>query len=142
MKGIQEFVTHDYFTLYITILFFHIIADYNLQGVLAQMKSVRFWKDLKERESKRKDGFKISIKDWIMPMIEHSFMWSFIVHLPIIMFYSINPITIIVSIIIHTCFHMLIDSLKANTNDINLIADQLFHMLQIILIIPFVFNNK
>jgi hypothetical protein len=142
MKGIQEFVTHDYFTLYITILFFHIIADYNLQGVLAQMKSVRFWKDLKERESKRKDGFKISIKDWIMPMIEHSFMWSFIVHLPIIMFYSINPITIIFSIIIHTCFHMLIDSLKANTNDINLIADQLFHMLQIILIIPFVFNNK
>jgi hypothetical protein len=142
MKGIQEFVTHDYFTLYITILFFHIIADYNLQGVLAQMKSVRFWKDLKERESKRKDGFKISIKDWIMPMIEHSFMWSFIVHLPIIMFYSINPITIIFSIIIHTCFHMLIDSLKANTNDINLIADQIFHMLQIILIIPFVFNNK
>ena len=37
---------------------------------------------------------------------------------------------------------MLIDSCKANTNDINLIADQLFHMLQIILIIPFVFNNK
>jgi hypothetical protein len=142
MKGIQEFVTHDYFTLYITILFFHIIADYNLQGVLAQMKFVRFWKDLKERESQRKDGFKISTKDWLMPMIEHSFMWSFIVHLPIIMFYSINPITIIFSIIIHTCFHMLIDSLKANTNDINLIADQLFHMLQIILIIPFVFNNK
>jgi len=142
MKGIQEFVTHDYFTLYITILFFHIIADYNLQGVLAQMKSVRFWKDLKERESKRKDGFKISIKDWIMPMIEHSFMWSFIVHLPIMMFYKINPITIVSSIIIHTCFHMLIDSCKANTNDINLIADQLFHMLQIIIIIPFVFNNK
>ena len=142
MKGIQEFVTHDYFTLYITILFFHIIADYSLQGVLAQMKTVRFWKDLKERESKRKDGFKISTKDWLMPMIEHSFMWSFIVHLPIIIFYTINPITILFSIIIHTCFHILIDNFKANTNDINLIADQIFHMVQIALIIPFVFNNK
>jgi len=142
MKGIQEFVTYNYFTLYITMLFFHIVADYNLQGILGQMKTVRFWKDLKEQESKRQDGFKISKKDWLMPMLEHCFMWSFIVHLPIMIFYTINPITILVSIIIHTCFHFLIDSLKANTNDINLIADQIFHMVQIIVIITFVFNNK
>ena len=134
MKGIQEFVTHDYVTLYITILFFHIIADYSLQGVLAQMKTVRFWKDLKERESKRQDGFKISTKDWLMPMIEHSFMWSFIVHLPIMIFYTVNPMIILISILTHTCFHFLIDSLKANANAINLITDQFAHMIQLLFV--------
>ena len=140
MKGIQEFVTYNYFTLYITILFFHIIADYNLQGILGQMKTVRFWKDLKERESKRQDGFKIHEKDWIMAMAEHSFMWSFIVHLPIMIFYTINPITILSSICINTCFHFIIDSLKASTNTINLLIDQLFHMAQLMFIIGFVFE--
>lgn len=142
MKGIQEFVTYNYFTLYITMLFFHIMADYNLQGILGQMKTVRFWKDLKEQESKRQDGFKISKKDWLMPMIEHCFMWSFIVHMPIMIFYTVDPIVISTSIFINTCFHFLIDSLKANINDINLTADQIFHMIQLIFIIGFIFKFK
>jgi hypothetical protein len=134
MKGIQEFVTYNYFTLYITIVFFHIIADYNLQGILSQLKSERFWKDLKEKESKRQNGFKIDETDWLMPMIEHSFMWSFVVHLPIIIFYTINPTTILISILTHTCFHFLIDSLKANANAICLTTDQLFHMIQLLFV--------
>ena len=134
MKGIQEFVTYNYFTLYITIVFFDIIADYNLQGILSQLKTERFWKDLKEKESKRHDGFKINEADWVLPMIEHSFMWSFIVHLPIMIFYTVNPTIILISILTHTCFHFLIDSLKANANAINLITDQFAHMIQLLFV--------
>ena len=54
-----------------SMLFLHLIADYNLQGVLAQFKQKKWWK-----ENYPDATYK---NDWMIALVEHSFMWSFLV---------------------------------------------------------------
>ena len=100
----------------------HLIADYPLQGWLAQAKQKLYW----ERFGPRYEY------DYIPALLGHSVMWGIIVFLPILYFWGdylkwfqyLNLITLI-------GFHFVIDDLKANRGKLNLWQDQLLHLAQI-----------
>lgn len=110
-----------------SMIFLHIVDDYYLQkGLLAFMKQKSWWRE----DKNYKDLYKF---DYIVGLIVHSFSWSFMIMLPITFFLglgfdSITGILFIVNMIIHA----VIDDLKANRGKINLIVDQLIHLIQII----------
>ncbi len=109
----------------ISMIFCHILDDYYLQGILAQLKQKQWWKE--HIDNKKYD------KDYIMALFCHSFSWSFSIQIPflILSFYvkvfSLNVILFVINLIVH----MYIDDLKCNKFKINLIQDQLLHFLQI-----------
>lgn len=109
----------------LTMIFFHIVDDYRLQGVLASMKQRQWWKD-----NAPDHMYKC---DYIMALIMHSFSWTFMIMLPITLGamlcyfdkWSILPY------VINMIIHAIVDDLKANKRKINLIVDQTIHLLQI-----------
>ena len=110
-------------------IFCHLIDDYKLQGILANMKQRQWWK-----ENANKYLYK---NDYKMALIEHAFSWSFTTTLPflVIAFIQRNEllaILLIISYIFNTIIHAFIDDLKANKFKINLVEDQLAHLVQII----------
>jgi len=110
-------------------IFCHLIDDYKLQGILANMKQRKWWK-----ENANKDLYQ---NDYKMALIEHAFSWSFTTTLPflVIAFIQNNEllaVLLMVSYIINTAIHAFVDDLKANKFKINLVEDQLVHLVQII----------
>ncbi len=110
-------------------IFCHLIDDYKLQGILANMKQQKWWKENADKDLYR--------NDYKMALIEHAFSWSFTTTLPflIIAFIQNNSllvILLIVNYVINTAIHAFVDDLKANKFKINLVEDQLAHLLQII----------
>ena len=105
-------------------LFCHIVDDYYLQGILASMKQKSWWK-----ESALEGLYKY---DYIVALMMHSFSWAFMIYLPITIWCLILggtwcPQVIIANMIIHS----IVDNEKANKRSINLIQDQLIHIIQI-----------
>ena len=107
----------------ITMIFAHTIADFVLQtDTIAKFKQRSNWQPF-GREYKY---------DYIPFLFIHSFMWSFIVLLPLyIVKHDYNIFIFLV--IVNTLIHMYIDNEKANNHTINLICDQLLHLMQIII---------
>jgi len=110
-------------------IFCHLIDDYKLQGILANMKQHQWWKENANKYIYRND-YKVAL-------VEHAFSWSFMITLPflIISFIQNNSflmILLIISYFINTIIHAFIDNLKANKYVINLIEDQFAHLIQII----------
>lgn len=63
----------------------------------------------------------------------HSFSWSFMIMLPpTIALMVISEIWKPVLLIVNLMIHMFVDNLKANEKKINLIQDQIIHVIQII----------
>lgn len=124
------------FLILFSMVFLHIVDDYYLQGLLINLKQKKWWeKELKIislnlPENKYK-------YDYIAALIIHSFSWSFMVHLiPILVLYFFNYSVgfLLFSIVINLIIHGIIDDLKANKMKINLIKDQIIHLIQIIII--------
>lgn len=132
-----EFVNYNDLTKYWVLICFHIIGDFILQtDFLAKAKTYKFWKDLQDKTYKNKDHDSMIPKiDWVMPMLAHCFLWSCCVHFPIIISSDSNPFVIAVSIWIHSLIHFLIDFGKCNMRCYGLFADQVFHLLQLLLIL-------
>lgn len=107
-------------------LFFHVVADYNLQGWLASAKQKSYW------EANAPD--ELYKRDYICALIMHSISWTFMIMLPIAYYqgFDINK-TFTILFIINALSHAVIDDQKANRKTINLWHDQLFHIMQIIL---------
>jgi hypothetical protein len=105
-------------------MFFHVIADYNLQGWLASAKQKSYW----EKEAPDK----LYEYDYICALIMHSISWTFMIMLPIAYFqgFEISGLYLVV-FIGNVILHAIVDHMKANVKLINLWADQLLHMLQI-----------
>ena len=120
----------NYIFILFAMFFFHIFDDYYLQGILAQMKQKSWWINQKEYKSFYR-------YDYLVALIMHSFSWSFMIHLPIIIYYYMNNINIsiiyFILIIIQTIIHVIVDNAKANTKSINLVIDQSIHIVQIII---------
>lgn len=124
------------YVLWCTILL-HLIADYNLQGILASLKQKRWWTDqlaklpepvLLEIVTKYKaDPYR---HDYIVGLICHSLMWSILTFSPFA--FIVSPKVYSIAVIINTIIHAYIDDLKANKLSINLIVDQLAHLVQIL----------
>lgn len=108
-------------------IFLHIVDDYKLQaGVLNNLKQKEYW------EQNAPD--KMYKNDYIWALFMHSFSWSFMIMLPIAftMKFNIDSVFVIwfgCNILIH----MIVDDLKANKKKINLIEDQITHLIQIVL---------
>jgi len=105
-------------------IFLHILADFNLQGFMAQAKQKEYWKINAPDEM-----YKF---DYIVVLLLHSFMWSFMIMIPIALYFGICTLTIVL-FFLNIILHAIIDNEKANRKTINLNTDQIFHIIQIIL---------
>lgn len=112
--------------LLVSMLFCHIVDDYYLQGWLASAKQRKWWK-----QNVPDDLYKY---DYVMALLMHSISWSFMIMLPIAVSMSFNVTFGFVALFIsNIIIHAIVDNAKANMLKINLIEDQLIHMLQIVL---------
>ena len=113
--------------LFIVLLmvFCHIIDDYCLQGILASMKQRSWWK--------KNAPEKLYRHDHIMALAMHGFSWTFMVMLPIAAYMSFIPSPIFYfGFALNWFAHSFIDHIKANAKKINLVTDQLCHIIQIL----------
>jgi hypothetical protein len=114
------------FFILLLMLFLHIIDDYKLQGILANMKQKKWWLEHKDYKELYKN-------DYLIAMAEHSFSWTFMIMLPIAIYLNFNIDHWLHAYIINMLIHACVDDLKANRFKINLITDQLIHIMQIII---------
>jgi len=125
-------------------VFCHVFDDFCLQGVLSQMKCKDWWKsdeDSKDAKAKKKpadkkadtaDKEELCKYDYIAALVAHSISWAFMIMLPIAVFFSFNPPAVFYIVFaVNVIIHAIVDNMKANQEKINLITDQLIHMVQI-----------
>ena len=110
----------------LSMIFCHIIDDYYLQGILASMKQKSWWEENAPDELYK--------KDYIMALIMHSLSWSFMIMLPLAIYNNFNiGWLFVIAFVINALIHGFVDNLKANIRKINLIQDQIIHIVQIII---------
>ena len=110
--------------IYLSMIFCHVIDDYCLQGILSSMKQKKWWHDNAPDELYK--------HDYIMALFMHSFSWSFMILLPIAIYNKFNiDLIYYIALWINCIIHLIVDDLKANKGRINLIADQIIHLIQI-----------
>lgn len=115
--------------LILCMLFCHIVDDYYLQGWLASAKQKKWW----EQNAKNS----LYKNDYIMALVEHAFSWTFMIHVPIVIYsviceLQLNIYLFIVVFVVNWLIHTVIDNIKANLIKINLIQDQWAHITQIL----------
>lgn len=111
----------------IVMLFCHTIADYNLQGWLASAKQKSYWEENAPDKMYR--------YDYIMALIMHSISWSSMIMLPLMTYqlYIGNSLGVTFLLFIVNIFlHAQTDDMKVNVKQINLIQDQVIHLVQIV----------
>ena len=99
----------------------HLVADYTLQGWLADGKQESWWK--KVCGGVIPDKYK---HDYVAALLCHALYWSIFICAP---FFAHK--WFLLAIAVNTIIHAVVDDLKANKMKINLIQDQLLHILQI-----------
>ena len=117
--------------LFLSMIWLHIYDDYHTQGILAQFKQKKWWE-----ENYPQDLYK---NDWKIALYEHAFQWSFTVMLPLLV-YSMwewkesglyhGLIWWTGLLAINTEIHAEIYNEKVNELKIDLITDQILHILQ------------
>lgn len=118
-------MSYSIFILFIMI-FLHIVDDYYLQGILANLKQKIWWE-------KNYPDKKYST-DYLVALFMHSFSWSFCVcFIPFLVSISKqSDYKVIIFFVLNLIIHMFVDDLKANKLKINLLQDQSIHLLQIL----------
>lgn len=112
----QEFIL-------LSMIFLHVVADFNLQGILATFKQSKYWQEHVGGEL-----------DFIPALLAHSFSWTFLIMLPIAIYsHFIISETFLLLFLINIILHAFIDHLKANRHAITLCTDQGLHYIQIAL---------
>lgn len=111
--------------IFLSMIFCHIIDDYKLQPPLLNTLKQRSW----WQENAPDDIYK---NDYLMALFMHATSWSFMTHLPIALYKRLDiGIPFLASFIANLLVHAFVDDLKANRHKINLVTDQLIHLLQI-----------
>ena len=114
----------------VIMIFLHIVDDFYLQGIFTKLKQKSWWEE-NCPESRYRFDYK-------MALLEHSFSWSFVVMLPIM----VNIVATgqedliqyyLIFFAFNTIAHAIIDNAKANDRTINLIFDQILHIGQVVL---------
>lgn len=116
--------------LLLSMIFCHVIADYNLQGILAQMKQKEWW-ETNYPDFRYKNDYKTALA-------LHSFSWAFLIEIPLYIYSLVtNPATSLVILnilmIANTIVHYITDDRKANKHILNLEDDQKVHLIQVII---------
>lgn len=117
------------FLLFIAMVYCHILDDYVLQGWLASAKQKSWW------EKNAPD--KLYRHDYLMALSMHAMSWATSISIPLLVYawvtHSAGVLTwVLVLWPINAIFHALVDHSKANAKKINLIQDQLLHLVQIV----------
>ena len=122
--------------VFIFMIFCHIIDDFVLQApCLCDLKQKSWW-EKNAPDNMYKNDYKIGL-------IIHSISWSFMIMLPIAIYYKFDiNMYFIFSMIGNAIIHGFVDDMKANKYKINLVLDQSMHMIQIILIFIRFFIGK
>lgn len=112
-----------------TMVFLHIKDDFN-QHIMADLKCKAWWE-----KNEPADMYK---KDYKIVLFLHAFSWCFAIHIPIIVWILYDKVKLPVVIFIFTFIanlyiHYMIDDMKANKRWINLTADQVMHLVQILI---------
>lgn len=112
--------------IFLLMIFCHIVDDYYLQGWLASAKQKKYW------EENAPD--KMYKHDYIWALIMRSFSWTFMIMLPVafLMKFNVN-LDFVMIFIWNVIIHAVTDDAKANRKKINLIQDQITHLMQITL---------
>ena len=112
--------------LILSMIFCHIVDDYYLQGWLAQAKQRKFWRENAPQRMYR--------NDYIMALAMHSMSWSFMILLPVAVRQGFDVgVWFLVAFTINAIIHAVTDHAKANMLKINLVQDQIVHLMQIII---------
>ena len=106
--------------LFALMLLGHFVADFTLQGILAEMKQRDWWASVAPQRLYR--------YDYLMGLLCHSLYWSLIVMLPLLPRAGFES-----AVLANTLAHAAIDHAKANVRCINLWTDQFLHVVQILL---------
>ena len=120
--------------LFVIMLFCHIVDDFYFQpGMLSKLKQKSWWEE-NANDKKYKN-------DYLIALYIHGFSWSFMVHLPLLVYALLGNVNLDVfntfypiSLGMHTFVHAAIDDQKANYKTTNLITDQIIHFFQMIVI--------
>lgn len=96
----------------------HLVADYTLQGWLADAKQIKWWRKNTSDEKYR--------HDWIAGLLCHSLYWSILACLPL---YCSKWFPL--AVLVNAAVHAVVDHLKCNEMKINLVEDQSLHLIQI-----------
>lgn len=116
----------------------HLIADYPLQGCLANLKQRDWWReqiiDLRHKNKDKSYEWHNKVErlyrnDYLAGLICHSMMWSILTFLPLMLVYTPGIFTTVV--LANMISHLVVDHGKANQHMINLCQDQMLHLLQI-----------
>ena len=104
----------------------HIIDDFVLQPVcLSNLKQKSWWLKQKEFKSLYKHDYK-------MALLIHSMSWSIMILVPCMFLLNISGGMLLSAFLVNTLIHYLVDNEKANMGHLNLMADQTFHLMQIL----------
>ena len=109
--------------IFLLMILLHVIDDFHLQGILANMKQKEWWR--------KQEGYNDLYKnDYKTALFIHSLSWAIIISLP---FWCIQiPVGwASLFIVINTGIHYYVDDLKCNKHKINLYTDQAIHFIQI-----------
>lgn len=117
------------FFMLITMMFCHIVDEYYLQGWFASAKQKSWWE--------KNTSNPLYKNDYIVALLEHAFSWTFMIHLPFVVYAIIcdfqpNIYIFVTIFIINWVVHIVTDHAKANLMKINLIQDQMIHFCQIV----------
>ena len=104
----------------------HLVTDYTLQGWLADGKQKSWWRKVfGGHEDSVPNKYK---NDYKAALACHALYWSIFICAP---FYASS--WFLAAVVLNTVVHAIVDDLKANQFKINLIQDQLLHLVQILL---------
>lgn len=104
----------------------HMVADYTLQGWLANGKQRKWWvEQVKDFNGEELENTKYK-NDYKCALLCHSLYWSIFVCLPLYWSPWFTEFVVGNSIV-----HYVVDDLKANKFKLNLIEDQFLHLAQI-----------
>ena len=108
----------------------HILADFHLQGLFCNLKQKKWLDD--QLTSYSEEQKRLYNKDYLVGLILHSFEWSVFFMIPVFLVCT-NVWYVLITLIVNTTIHAIVDDLKCNKLKINLTQDQGIHAVQIVL---------
>lgn len=109
-----------------SMLFMHVVDDYYLQGILANLKQRSYWEEHAPDPMYR--------HDYLVALLMHSLSWSFCIMLPTVALRGFAWNADVTALFtFNIVVHAVVDDAKANRRKINLITDQAIHLVQILI---------
>ncbi len=111
----------------------HLIADYTLQGCLANLKQRKWWIETGKANGMSMQEITKYKHDYKCGLLCHSLYWTLVTFFPIIFLSDLSWAVISFIALINTAIHYEVDDMKANQGRLTLWQDQGLHLLQIVL---------